>query len=947
MRYLLLTLLIVILSLTALQTVQAELFTVNSDQADWSFWGEPEQATAYDWDEVPKQRNFDNTYPYGIYANGYGTSPNQVLAVKHDFETPCLVEDISVSPRGSFNVNRIVIEVLVEGIWTVVADQVQGSTSESYFFEVGLTVDSIQIEYVDEGNGINAINMNACGEPSDDWVRPLLAEDENDTLPLWDNPTLISALLNETPLDFSPFVAPDTQYRVFSASIEAGAPVMVAHGGTITDIEYASGSMCSIFGIIVSAGNACLFAGPDSMLSLFFNIYQFDIDLNVQRVTIQLGDGTELRYLVYNANKYVKLGDVVEAGCVIGETIAAESSRVSIASRILVEIVAAREGMSGLVRTGTSANFGVAMMELRDPGAPNEMVELLSKLTTYNTDAIPCNIDPNFQDCLLDDPDLKHGAEAWTPFGDTETSNGGVRIGPASYIQQVVNLPEDTTFTLRVGVYFDLLDLLGGNGEPVERQLLLRVGTFSTTQTVAVSSEYQEFTVEVADPGIDSSGLGYTVRIANVSNSGSIIVQAACLTTDDHELNPRACYFQNYSFDGTTGWTTPTNAYQGDGSVRLFHPESISQNVSLQPGTYRLEVDARIFRAPNLTYDPSPGSAVINYSWGALSGEVGELDKSWNLLGNPGYPDAPETLSVDIEVTEAISDTFEIGVVVTDNSTIWGVIIDRACISLASEDPPNDGIGGPFQTTCGNIPIPAGDDFGSWTMYHWRNLDKFFNCHLMVLLNRWFKSFDQFRLTMLYVARYWIAVGQHGADWMQSLIWWLNGHFRNIAVGQVTVINESGGCNGDILCNIANIISTLANSFQPIIDALANVVNVLLGVLIGAASLFFILIGGLMGFAVALVIQLLYFLQFGYALLISLITAYSTATPTVIPGLPACATDFDSSLLCKFVWVSDNTIFAGRWGALFTILLSIAAIHRILWAIAEFRSILTKTWGAS
>jgi hypothetical protein len=302
---------------------------------------------------------------------------------------------------------------------------------------------------------------------------------------------------------------------------------------------------------------------------------------------------------------------------------------------------------------------------------------------------------------------------------------------------------------------------------------------------------------------------------------------------------------------------------------------------------------------------------------------------------------------VDIEVTEAISDTFQIEVVVTDNSTIWGVIIDRACISPASEDPPNDGIGGPFATTCGNIPIPAGDDFGSWTMYHWRNLDKFFNCHLMVLLNRWFKSFDQFRLTMLYVARYWIAVGQHGADWMQSLIWWLNGHFRNIAVGQVTVINESGGCNGDILCNIANIISTLANSFQPIIDALANVVNVLLGVLIGAASLFFILIGGLMGFAVALVIQLLYFLQLGHALLISLITAYSTATPTVIPGLPACATDFDSSLLCKFVWVSDNTIFAGRWGALFTILLSIAAIHLILWAVSEFRSILTKTWGAS
>jgi hypothetical protein len=218
----------------------------------------------------------------------------------------------------------------------------------------------------------------------------------------------------------------------------------------------------------------------------------------------------------------------------------------------------------------------------------------------------------------------------------------------------------------------------------------------------------------------------------------------------------------------------------------------------------------------------------------------------------------------------------------------------------------------------------------------------------MKLLNNWFKLFDSFRRTMLYVARYWIALVNHFTRWLTQLIWWMNGHFQNIAVGQVVIIEEAGGgCNGDILCNIANIISTLANSFQPVVDALANVVNVLLGLIIGAANLFFTLVGGLLGFVVALVIRLFVFLQTGQGLLTSIVTAYSTAAPTAIPGLPMCATDPSSSLICNWVWVADNTILGGRWGILFTLLLSIGSIHLILWVINEFRNIVLKTWPAS
>jgi hypothetical protein len=47
------------------------------------------------------------------------------------------------------------------------------------------------------------------------------------------------------------------------------------------------------------------------------------------------------------------------------------------------------------------------------------------------------------------------------------------------------------------------------------------------------------------------------------------------------------------------------------------------------------------------------------------------------------------------------------------------------------------------------------------------------------------------------------------------------------------------------------------------------------------------------------------------------------------------------------IWATDNTIFAGRWGVLFAVLLSIFAVHLILWAIGEFKDVLLKTWGSS
>ncbi len=408
------------------------------------------------------------------------------------------------------------------------------------------------------------------------------------------------------------------------------------------------------------------------------------------------------------------------------------------------------------------------------------------------------------------------------------------------------------------------------------------------------------------------------------------------------------CYFANSDFDSLEGWLA-TTTQTGAGFVNLGDLDYVSQDITLEandddsPRTYHLLLDVRIIAAPGETIDTSTGTATMFYAWEGTN-TVGTLDLTWNQPGEPGYPDAYQTLSTDIVVTEHSSDTFYISSGIEGNDTIH-IALSRACIST-DDAPPGSGVGGPFQTTCSTIPPPTDDSIGAWTLFHWRNLDKFFNCKLMVLLNRWFKLFDEFRRTTLLVFRWGIAFINKAVDWSITLMWWLNGHFRNIAMGQVTTITSEGGCH-DIFCAAVDIVTTLSNLLTPMLAALNNVTNVLLSIFVSGVKLLFALVTGLVGVVVALLIRLIHFLQMAVNLLIGIVGAFNSSTPTAIPGLPSCAIDHTASPLCAMVWVADNTMFAGRWGIIFTILLSIWAIHLILYTIGEVKRILLETWGSS
>lgn len=785
-----------------------------------------------------------------------------------------------------------------------------------------------------DDNYMMVITVTDGGVGGGTWIRPLLEADEYGDNPLISNNDLVDLVFEGStdPIPaLSTIIVPGTVHRVSAFSDDAGDFVMAAQGGEIVDIEYTSPAMCFLWGVVIE--QACYFGGPDSGAQLF-NLYKFPITFDVQTVTIELEDGTHLRYMVENANHYVSLNQVIEAGCVLGETIQADRLPLSQAAATISTIVANFTGLEGVLNTGSDGQFGVTLIELRDETEVVPMLPLIQNLTVYNTDAVPCNANPNFKDCLVTNPELKRDAESWIMYGDAEPGDAGVLLHPDAYMQQVVNLPEDGDFTLRVGFYYFSLDLLDGRtGE--ERELTFRVGTFTASETVEMTTDYQEVAIEVVDPGEDVSGLGYTVRIANTGGNGGIVVRAVCLTTEDHELNPRNCYFQNPEFDGIVGWS-PNYLTVGAGFVQLFNLQSISQTVSLQPNeddsprTYRLEVDARIVPAPGETYEDDEGEALLDYSWEGNTGEVGSLDLQWNTPGNPGYPDAFQTLSVDIEVDEPTSGAFNLVAVVTDNPTIRGIAISRACLTADPEGPPTSGVSGPFQTTCSTIPIPTDNGVGAWTMYHWRNLDKFFNCKLMVLLNKWFNVFDQFRRTALLFMRYNVALVQRAVDWLTTAMWWLNGHLRNIAIGQITTVS-SGATFWDVLLALIN------GVLSPLLNAILEVVALIRGIVEAAVILMLAGVVAAIALIVLFVAQILNLLLLGRELLSVLINAFNGAPLPSIPLLPLCSVDPQSSPICVGLWVLENTIFSGPGSIAIPLLVSIGSIHLILWIIGEIK----------
>jgi hypothetical protein len=784
------------------------------------------------------------------------------------------------------------------------------------------------------------IHLADCTPPGGDLTKPLLSED---THPQWGM------------FDFNYVHGLDENWdsnqpdRVYAFSDKAEVNVHAVAPGLVTRVTPFIPEMCpELFHTLSAIFQACTVLIPQ-VITQEIQDYVFIWEVvNLSIIVVEDPDDSTIQYVYFVKDATVQPGDEVVAGCIIGRTIQLKNP----SPVILASINASLSGGGSVGITGDAnaslSGTGGATLNLRDLLTDTSMTivyivqdeetqETLSRLT-FEPDDTNCKQE-SLAGCINAESDLQTLNHWVHNDGIEQLEGGGVSIPVRQNIYQSgIVVDTETTYTFTVQARSSGA---GGDGST------LRLVVDLQHQDFELDDNWRVYSFTPPDPVLNPEA----IAIANMGPLEHIEVRFACFAPNTISVDPNSCYFSNQEFDADGFDWEATNTTFASGQAYMLDDGTIAQTVRLLPNedtsahTYTISAQVRLLTTGDYTGQVDK-SVTLEYQYPDTGDFVtlGTIDSALVLSSglNPAtgevLRDFPYQFSDDFEISEDTNAPFTFRVNVSDpDNYIRGLRIDWLCINGPFPGQGGGGYEPPVIAHCAVVPLPTEDGIGPWIYYHWKNLERFFDCDLMILLNKWYKTFYDFQLTARYVMRWWIAFPRYVGNWSQTLFWWLDGHFHNMAIGQVTTItNEGGGCH-DIFCAVLGVIDTLANSLIPIIGALANAINALVGILIGGVNFFFSVIGGVIAFILAIIVKLLLFLQSIGSLLATIVTAYNTATPASIPGLPTCSTNPDSSLLCIAAWVMDHTIFNGRWGVLFTIILSVLAIHLILWAIGEFK----------
>jgi hypothetical protein len=237
---------------------------------------------------------------------------------------------------------------------------------------------------------------------------------------------------------------------------------------------------------------------------------------------------------------------------------------------------------------------------------------------------------------------------------------------------------------------------------------------------------------------------------------------------------------------------------------------------------------------------------------------------------------------------------------------------------------PEQGYNPPFRESCTRVTQPDGELLSEWISYHWQNLNNFFQCQLMALLNRMYKlAVDTYRL-IGWLGRWTHSLVTYGFNWFATqLLPWLNGHFRNMSGGTIVTTDGGGASFWDVLLALIN-------------QILSPIINLIVGLVNQAASLVLTVVTAIIALVISVITTILSLFGLLIALLSSIITSYHNATPAVIPGAPDCSNP-QSSGFCIANWVLENTIFSGPGAAIIPVIIAIGSILFILWAITTIK----------
>lgn len=769
----------------------------------------------------------------------------------------------------------------------------------------------------------------------------------------WGNYDLASVIASDASVESD---YPDT---VYAYSNDPAAKVNAVAAGTVTDVVAYSGVDC---GGAFASFSKCTVIVPEAISGDSIN-YVFALEtIGASLVTIEDDTDSTISYTYLVSDVAVQPGDVVVAGCILGKTL-------QLKTITSLEIAAAFPGLISGTDASLSDSAGISA-RVHVGLAPDVAINIRSMTlsagvtTVFATqDGTPVQLLPN----LSQEPDLTTCLES--SLTNCTVTNSQLRSQPDGtidgwYGQQTTPLDGGTGVSMTFGGQMSQVVVVSPS-ESYTFSVLARMapgslGTWhihlkanSQIETKEVTSgNYQLLTWELDPIGVSAVNLAVE---NNVRDPGwdifppQIEVKYICLAPASATITPGACLFGNYNFDGNgQGWLPTGSVIFSNGQAILGDAASITApsiklltNPDSSPHTYHITALVRLYA--NSSYTGQIGKSVkLQYKYPTAGSYVslGEIDsvmvedEGRNVYDGSVNIEHVYTLEGDLTISSDTNSNFEFNVVVTDgDSYLKGLRIDSLCATPSTDDGSYPGQGGggfdpPVIPRCGVVPIPIDNNVSSWTFYHWKNLERFFDCTLMIKINQIAQTvYDAWRTTRLFL-RWVIVASNRAGDWLTTAFWWLNGSVRNIAVGQVTTIYEGSGQCSDIFC----VFSSLING---VISPIVNTITSILG---QAANLLFNTLSVLLSLIVGILNELFGIIRIAQGILASLLSAYNSSTPATIPGLPTCGVDPKSSPFCMAIWILDNTIFSGTGAAIIPALVALFSIHLLIWVVAEVRS---------
>ena len=720
------------------------------------------------------------------------------------------------------------------------------------------------------------------------------------------------------------------QHTVLGITEQERANVYAVADGTVLDITPLDSLLPSerCAGIIPSnaVSSSCRISiwendeatGVDSLLA--------DYALNpvgIYRVKISYADNMTIEYYVTDAPTYVREGQEMLAGCIVGLT----------------------PGMTW--NSGASDNIGLGGTWLRALTSEGEPWPILPQLYIDPDPSTACNAGGEYSDCLFDPMFQRQGGTTWQEQGVVSWSDG-VTLQPGASISLTgLNLDAATSYSFTV--WTERPRTYG----PTDARLTLGIGTTETSFFITESIR-SPWAIAPATHTADQGSL-YSIRIINSGRAPFTVLQN-CVTAGEPNTTPGSCYFQNYTFDGQlTSWTTtgtviPDPSGPLNGQIAIMSDlATVGQNVTLYADggggdhEYTVRMEAVLHAGENslvqVRYRYGGGGWILPdvNGWTLSQQSLTALQRTYVLEFDVPSGTFAGLMEFQFDFTAAGGDVI--------GDTLW-LSVYSLCLQDAGGFQHHPGGGGGGWTPgygCDSSAPPAElqDDFGAWIAYHLDGMQDIYYCDVIPQLERLnnvtYGIYEYAQWTGLYSQ----AAQSQMMTWAdRQLFPWLGGHLSNIAMaagGRLTT-DVGGGCH-DLFCLLDAIVQAIIG---PVVDLVGRIVDTILSLVNTAIDLLVPLVEAVIGFFVTLINGLGGILGSLITLITAFITGISNAQPAPVPGLPNCAIDPSSNALCAVMYGLEQTVFADEGAAIIPLFIAILSIVQLQWLISKITDLIAE-----